>query len=309
MMDRAGSSANLLFEVQGDDPGYITKGHFFIAQRALHQESEALGERLDQLVADLRQSEARNRDYIDAKFTTQMEELRNMIVRCPSSSSSSSRRRHSTAAQAGNLRTTPFTMQVLHELEYLGVLILKIAKLKKILSMAMAYKTESEHVKGRDNKRKKKWSKSKYLRKCNIKNLKMMTPSVKHKHSKHNAHSASPLEPLKSATAKCENKRKLFVGRSKKKPRIAKNNKKGATKRLFLAPLHDTNDTKWTKCFKTLSHAKSDILRNEYSRTFHHGKSDINNATMMKNFATASSSSPCPSSSEAMIPKDTSHGP
>nr|XP_040251884.1 translation initiation factor IF-2-like [Aegilops tauschii subsp. strangulata] len=92
---RPSSSANPLFKEQGVDPGYVTKNHFFIAQRALHQESEELGERLEQLASDLRQSETRNRDYIDDKFPTQMEELRNMIVRRPSSSSSSSRRHHS----------------------------------------------------------------------------------------------------------------------------------------------------------------------------------------------------------------------
>ena len=166
-------------------------------------------------------------------------------------------------------------MQVLQENAFLDVMFLKIAKHKKIRSMAMAYKTESEHVKGRDNKRKKKWSKSKYLRKCNIKNLKMMTPSVKHKHSKHNAPSASPLEPLKSATAKCVNQRKHFTKHDKKKPPDAKSNKKGATKHTFLALLQDKSDTKWNKCFKTLLHAKSDIMRNEHLRTFLHGKSAI----------------------------------
>ena len=80
MMDRPSSSANPLFEEQGDDRDYVTKSHLFIAQRALHQESEALGERLEQLATNLRQSEARNRNYIDAKFTTQMEELCNMIM-------------------------------------------------------------------------------------------------------------------------------------------------------------------------------------------------------------------------------------
>ena len=80
MMDRPSSSANLLFEDQGGEANYVTKGHFFTAQRALHQESEALGERLDRLAADVRQAEARNRDYIDDKFTTQMEELHKMIV-------------------------------------------------------------------------------------------------------------------------------------------------------------------------------------------------------------------------------------
>lgn len=63
-------------------------------------------------------------------------------------------------------------MQVLHELVFLDVMTPKIAKLTKIHSKAMAYKTECGHVKGRDNKHKKQWSKSKYLQKCNVNHLK-----------------------------------------------------------------------------------------------------------------------------------------
>ena len=63
-------------------------------------------------------------------------------------------------------------MQVHHELVFLDVMTPKIAKLKKIHSMAMAYKTEFEHVKGCDTKRKKQWSKTKYLHKCHVKSLK-----------------------------------------------------------------------------------------------------------------------------------------
>ena len=55
-MDRPSSSANPLFEEEDGRRDYVTKSHFFIAQRALHQESEALGERLEQLAIDLRQS-------------------------------------------------------------------------------------------------------------------------------------------------------------------------------------------------------------------------------------------------------------
>ena len=200
-------------------------------------------------------------------------------------------------------------IQVLPEIESLDMMLPKIAKLQKIHSMAMACKTEFEHVKGRDNKRKNQRSKSKYLHKCLVKNIKMMTPSVKHKHSKHNAHSASLLEPWKSATTKCENKRKLLFGRYKKKPRIAKSNKKGGIKHIFLVLLHDKNDTKRIKSSKTLLHAKSDKLRSDHSRTFQHDKGIIKTTTMMKNSTTASSSSPCPSSPEAMIPKSISHGP
>ena len=201
-------------------------------------------------------------------------------------------------------------MQVRHELALLDVIILKITKLKKIHSMAMAYKTEFEHVNRCDTKYlKKQWSKRKYLHKRHAKYLKKMTPSVKHKHSKHNKHNARPLEPLKSATAKCVNKRKLFVGRSKKRPRIMKNNKKGATKHVFFILLHDKSDTKWNKFFMTLLCAKSDNMMNEHSRTSLHDKGYITTVTMMKNYATESSSSPCPSSPEATIPKSITHGP
>ena len=71
MMDRPTSSANPLFEAQDDERDFVTKKHFFTAQRALHQESEALGDRIEQIATDLRQSKARQRDYLDAKLTTQ----------------------------------------------------------------------------------------------------------------------------------------------------------------------------------------------------------------------------------------------
>ena len=205
-------------------------------------------------------------------------------------------------------------MQVHHELAFLDVIIIKITKLKKIHSMAMAYKIEFEHVNGCNTKSlKEQWSKSKYLHKYHVKSLKTVMhfdkhkSAVKHKHSELNTHSTRPLEPSKAATAKCENKRKLFVARYKKKPQDAKSNKKGAIKRTFLALLQDKRDTKWNKFFKTLLHAKSDITKNEHLRTFQ-GKSDMTTTIKMKHSATARSSSPCQSSSEAMIPKNISLG-
>ncbi len=65
MMDRPTSSVNPLFEDQDDECDFVTKDHFFIAQHALHQESEALGDRIEQLTTDLRQLEAGQRDYPD----------------------------------------------------------------------------------------------------------------------------------------------------------------------------------------------------------------------------------------------------
>jgi hypothetical protein len=83
-------------EDEKDEPNdYVTKVQLSGIQRALHQENEALADRIEQLATDLRQSEARTRDYLDAKLSTQMEEFRAMMVNRASSTSYSSRRRHS----------------------------------------------------------------------------------------------------------------------------------------------------------------------------------------------------------------------
>jgi hypothetical protein len=95
MMDRPTTSVNPLFEEQEETHDYVTKGHLFGIQRALHQESEALGDRIEQLATDLRHSETRTRDYFDAKLSSQMEELRDLMVNRDTSTTSSSRRRHS----------------------------------------------------------------------------------------------------------------------------------------------------------------------------------------------------------------------
>jgi hypothetical protein len=56
-MDRPSTSFNPLFDEQDDAPNnYVTKAHLFGVQRALHQESEALGERIEQLASDFRQT-------------------------------------------------------------------------------------------------------------------------------------------------------------------------------------------------------------------------------------------------------------
>ena len=120
-----------------------------------------------------------------------------------------------------------------------------------------------------------------------VKHLKMAMKSgksnkvVKLKLKRLKTHYEIPLEPLPNAVVKYMSKKKLFGKHDKKKPLDVKSNKKGETKRICLV-LHDKNNT---------------------------GKSDIKTATMMKKSATASSSSPCPSSPEAMIPKNISHGP
>src|SRR4051812_26319406 len=66
MMDRPSTSTNPLFlEQDGDMSSFVTKNQLFGAQRALHQEQLALGDRIDNLATDLRQSEQRTRDYFD----------------------------------------------------------------------------------------------------------------------------------------------------------------------------------------------------------------------------------------------------
>lgn len=93
-MDRPSTSSSPLFDEQDAPNDYITKVQLFGVQRALHQESEALGDRIKQLATDLRQSEARTRDYLDAKLSSQMEEFHAMMVNY-ASSTTLSRQRHS----------------------------------------------------------------------------------------------------------------------------------------------------------------------------------------------------------------------
>ena len=103
MMDRPSSSTNPLFIEQDDDmSSFVTKSHLFGAQRALHQEQQAMSERIDNLATDLRLSEQRTRDYFDHKLDdhkqendTIMDEIRAFLLNRSSSTSSSSRRSHS----------------------------------------------------------------------------------------------------------------------------------------------------------------------------------------------------------------------
>src|SRR3989337_63820 len=101
MMDRPTTSSNPLFTKQEEDPNnYVTRNHLFGAQRALHQENEALGDRIDQLATDLRQSEQRPRDYFDTSMASLKEDIRTMMANRSSSTSSSSRRRHSSRSSS-----------------------------------------------------------------------------------------------------------------------------------------------------------------------------------------------------------------
>ena len=67
-MDRPSYSTNPLFIEQDDDmSSYVTKSHLFGAQRALHQEQQAMSDRIDNLATDLRLYEKRTTEYFNNK--------------------------------------------------------------------------------------------------------------------------------------------------------------------------------------------------------------------------------------------------
>ena len=75
MMDRPSSSTNPLFIEQDDDmSSYVTKSHLFGAQRALHQEQQAMSDRIDNLATNLPLSEQQTRDYFNNKLDAYKQE-------------------------------------------------------------------------------------------------------------------------------------------------------------------------------------------------------------------------------------------
>ena len=123
MMDRPSTSTNPLFiEHDNDMNSYVTKSHLFGAQRALHQEQQAMSERIDNLATNLRLSEQRTRDYFDHKLDdhkqendTRMDEIRALLLNRSSSTSSSSRRsrssQHSDYTISGSSTPTSNTLR------------------------------------------------------------------------------------------------------------------------------------------------------------------------------------------------------
>ena len=122
MMDRPSTSTNPLFIEQDDDmTAFVTKSHLFGAQRALHQEQQAMNERIDNLATDLRLSEQRTKDYFDNKLDAhkqendaRMDEIRALMRNRHPSTSSSSRRsrssRHSDDTISGSSTPTSNTL-------------------------------------------------------------------------------------------------------------------------------------------------------------------------------------------------------
>ena len=95
-MDRPSTSTNPLFIEQDDDmSSYVTKSHLFGAQRVLHQEQQAMNDRIDNLATDLWLSEQHTRDYLDNKLDehkhendARMNEIRALLVNRSSTTSS-----------------------------------------------------------------------------------------------------------------------------------------------------------------------------------------------------------------------------
>ena len=122
-MDRPSTSTNPLFLEQDDDmSSYVTKSHLFGAQRALHQEQQAMSERINNLAADLRLSEQHTRDYFDHKLDdhkqendARMDDIRALLLNRSSSTLSSLRRtrssRHSDFTLSGSSTPTSNTLR------------------------------------------------------------------------------------------------------------------------------------------------------------------------------------------------------
>ena len=86
-------------EQDDDMNSFVTKSHLFGAQRALHQEQQAMSDRIEHLATDLRLSEQRTRDYFDNKLDAHKQEndarmykIRALLVNRSSTSSTSSSR-------------------------------------------------------------------------------------------------------------------------------------------------------------------------------------------------------------------------
>ena len=120
MMDRQSTSTNPLFIGQDDDMNsYITKSHLFGAQHALHQEQQAMSDRIDNLATDLRLFEQRTRDCFDHQIDdhkqendARMDEIRALLLNRSSSTSRRSRSsRHSNFTLSGSSTPTSNTLR------------------------------------------------------------------------------------------------------------------------------------------------------------------------------------------------------
>jgi hypothetical protein len=95
-MDRQSISSPVFDDNDGAN-NYVTKAHTVELQRQMQGAQSTLRERIENIATDIRNAEARKRDYIDNKVDELKDQLRDMLAdyKSPFPSSSSRRRRSS----------------------------------------------------------------------------------------------------------------------------------------------------------------------------------------------------------------------
>jgi hypothetical protein len=286
MMDRVGGTSNPLFDANDDqqeydERDYFSKGQFFIAQQALRQETQALGDalgdRIDRLAIDLRNSEARQSD--------QIQEIRDLLTKRASSSTTSSRRRHSSRyssstpsdASPPRARSPPRRDQdrqdrrnPLHGKNLQGRIQERECSTAKIMKSV----DKTRHIIPEVTPKMKRFVKHNVG--VSAKQMKLKKLSVK------------PLVPSMNATGFEMNESKSVVEQYKMKPHTTKSNKNDETGQDNL--VNNVNSIMRTKMM------------------WHQDMNAVTTVTKMMNNALASSSSQCQSSPEAPIPKNISLG-
>lgn len=220
MMDGPTTYLNPLFIEEDEDPNnYVTKNHFFSAQRALHQENEALNERIDLLATNLQQSEQHQETTLTKSFPTKWRRF----VPCWSTALLPPRHCQAGAIQA-EIPRTHLWKQVIHELVHNVAKTMKRMKLQNTHSMEMVYKPASANVNNSIDKLMIPRSKSKLQYAKINKAIKMaMTFNkrntvVKNKPLKPNMLYVNQPKPSMSATAKYVFKKRPSNKSDKKKP-------------------------------------------------------------------------------------------
>ncbi|XBH55572.1 hypothetical protein VPH35_077636 [Triticum aestivum] len=144
-MDRPSSSTNPLFLEQDDDPNnYVTKLHLFGTQRALHQEQQAMSDRIDHLATDLRlSSNAQETTSTTSSMNTnkKMTQEWTRIVPCWSTALLPLRPTQDGAARV-DTPTTPSPSQVLRHRTLFIVSRVKIVKQTEILYTTTTLKSK-----------------------------------------------------------------------------------------------------------------------------------------------------------------------
>ena len=183
--------------------------------------------------------------------------------------------------------------------------ILKSNFLRKNIDIAKTKLPLRKHKKGNTNVNKRKNGHANTQKSKTPKHFVNNNNGVKPKHLRHNVPSTTQVAPLPHATAIGANKKKHFAMKFK---------------RGFIN--HGCTDKFLHKLDKLLHKLDKNLKFNKSNTTMEilHAKSKLRETILlvkdiiildlntMKSNATTSSSSPCPSSTEAMIPKSTFHG-